>query len=87
MEALQNCSKASQVPACLPIIVTIVITVVAMPVHSLGDQVSSPGIRVLSVPSRPCVCVCVHAKSLQSCLTLCDPVDCGPPGSSVHGIF
>ena len=25
------------------------------------------------------------AKSLQSCLTLCDPVDCSPPGSSVHG--
>ena len=22
----------------------------------------------------------------QSCLTLCDPVDCRPPGSSVHGI-
>ena len=22
----------------------------------------------------------------QSCLTLCDPVDCSPPGSSVHGI-
>ena len=22
----------------------------------------------------------------KSCLTLCDPVDCGPPGSSVHGI-
>ena len=21
----------------------------------------------------------------QSCSTLCDPVDCGPPGSSVHG--
>ena len=28
---------------------------------------------------------CVHAKSLQSCLTLCSPVDCSPPGSSVHG--
>ena len=26
------------------------------------------------------------AKSLRSCLTLCDPVDCNPPGSSVHGI-
>ena len=26
-------------------------------------------------------------KSLQSCPTLCDPMDCGPPGSSVHGIF
>ena len=23
----------------------------------------------------------LHAKSLQSCLTLCDPMDCGPPGS------
>ena len=23
----------------------------------------------------------------QPCLTLCDPVHCGPPGSSVHGIF
>ena len=28
---------------------------------------------------------CVHAKSLQLCLTLCKPMDCGPPGSSVHG--
>ena len=26
------------------------------------------------------------AKSLQSCPTLCDPVDCSPPGSSVHGV-
>ena len=23
----------------------------------------------------------------QSCSTLCDPMDCGPPGSSVHGIL
>ena len=23
----------------------------------------------------------------QSCLTLCDPTDCNPPGSSIHGIF
>ena len=29
----------------------------------------------------------VCAKSLQSCLTLCDPVDCSPPGSSVRGIL
>ena len=27
------------------------------------------------------------AKPLQSCLTLSDPMDCSPPGSSVHGIF
>ena len=23
----------------------------------------------------------------QSCPALCDPMDCSPPGSSVHGIF
>ena len=27
------------------------------------------------------------AKSLQSYLTLCDPTDSSPPGSSVHGIL
>ena len=27
------------------------------------------------------------AKSFQSCLTLCDPRDSSPPGSSVHGIL
>ena len=31
--------------------------------------------------------VCMHAKLLQTCLTLCDPMDCRPPGSSVHGIL
>ena len=28
-----------------------------------------------------------ESKVAQSCLTLCDPMDCSPPGSSVHGIF
>ena len=28
-----------------------------------------------------------YTQSPQSCLTLWDTVDCGPPGSSVHGIF
>ena len=26
-------------------------------------------------------------KSLQLCVTLCNPMDCSPPGSSVHGIL
>ena len=30
---------------------------------------------------------CMQAKSFQSCLTLCDPKDCSPPGFSVHGIL
>ena len=31
-----------------------------------------------------CVCVCVCLVA-QSCPTLCNPMDCSPPGSSVHG--
>ena len=30
---------------------------------------------------------CMLAKSLQSCLTLCEPMDCSLPESSVHGIL
>ena len=33
-------------------------------------------------PAWVCVCVC-----MQSCLTLCIPMDCSPPGSSLPGIF
>ena len=29
----------------------------------------------------------MHAKSLQSCLTLSNPLDCSLPGSSIHGIL
>ena len=29
----------------------------------------------------------IAAKSFQSCLTLCDPIDGSPPGSSVPGIL
>ena len=32
-----------------------------------------------------CVCVCVLVTQLY--LTLCDPIDCGPPDSSIHGIL
>ena len=28
-----------------------------------------------------------ESEVAQSCLTLCDPVDCSLPGSSVHGIL
>ena len=29
----------------------------------------------------------VHVFITQLCLTLCDPMDCNPPSSSVHGIL
>ena len=31
--------------------------------------------------------LCVRGESLHSCPTACDPMDCSPPGSSVHGIL
>ena len=31
--------------------------------------------------------ICISAKLLQSCLTLCDPVYCIPLVSSAHGIL
>ena len=33
------------------------------------------------------MCACLRAKLLQSCLTLCNPMYCSPPSSSVHGIL
>ena len=35
--------------------------------------------------SRRVLRLCV--KVAQSCLTLCDPMDCSVPGSAVHGIL
>ena len=36
-----------------------------------------------------CLCSCLRLMCLvaQSCPTLCDPMDCHPPGSSVHRIL
>jgi len=34
-----------------------------------------------------CMKVKNESEVSQSCLTLLDPMDCSPPGSSVHGIF
>ena len=31
--------------------------------------------------------VCMYVLVTQSCLTTSDPMDCSPPGSSVHGIL
>ena len=34
-----------------------------------------------------CMKVKSESEVAQSCLTLSDPMDCSPPGSSIHGIF
>ena len=35
----------------------------------------------------PVISLCMHTKLLQLCLTLCNPMDYSPPGSSVHCIL
>ena len=49
-----------------------------------------PSLRGLSRPRGVCPsapAAATAAKSLQSCPTLCDPMDGSPPGSSIHGVF
>ena len=49
------------------------------PVKLNGNRMTDPGV--------PSYHAAAAAKSLQSCPTLCDPMDCSLPGSSVHGIL
>ena len=41
----------------------------------------------LSHKGSPGDCTAAAARSLQSCPTLCNPIDGSPPGSSFHGIL
>ena len=55
------------------------------PVRALNSDARSPGGRChpsRQKAQRDCKC-----QSLQLRLTLCNPMDCSPPGSSVHGIL
>ena len=52
------------------------------PWDSLGKD-TGVGCHVL----LQCMKVKSESEVAQSCLTLCEPMDCSPPGSSIHGIF
>ena len=52
--------------------------------HKTNAKPGLPSCRVGCLTWRV-LCVCVHAQSLQSRLTLGKPMDSSPPGSSVHG--
>ena len=43
--------------------------------------------NILSIWKCPQIFTAAAAKSLQSCPTRCDPIDCSPPGSFVPGIL
>ena len=50
--------------------------------------VSTLGLGFLFLFCRSvCVCVCVCVLVMQSCPSLCNPMECRPPGSSVHGVL
>ena len=53
---------------------------------SASSLLPSLGLRQVSEPIIWMVAAAA-AKSLQSCLTLCDPIDGSPPGSPVPGIL
>ena len=56
--------------------------------QEVGPRMMAKQRKSVGGQSLVCVCVCkVCAKSLQSYLTLCDPMDCSLPGSSAHGIL
>ena len=47
-----------------------------------SHSISPPNPSCLATTNMDSACVCP-----QSCLTVCDHMDCSPPGSSVCGIF
>ena len=58
-----------------------------LPARLSSSTISLPSQCALQAMQTKSSIACVHAKSLQLCPTLCSPMDCSPPGSSVHGIL
>ena len=58
-------------------------------IPKVGKEDSQADWPLWSIMSlRACWQRCIHAcLAAQLCLTFCDPMDCHPPGSSVHGIL
>ena len=50
-----------------------------------GSGLPSPCFQRYKFYTHCCILICSDAKLLQLCPTLCDPMDCSLPGSSVRG--
>ena len=55
-------------------------------IRAEGDWTEGDWEVTKSVPACP-PSICLKTEVIHLCPTLCDPMDCGLPGSSVHGIF
>ena len=67
-----------------------------LPFPSLGDfpnagieptPPASPALQADSLPLSHPTALAREDHVTQWCLTLCDPMDCSLPGSSIHGVF
>ena len=54
--------------------------------HIQNSKAKEGGISTTTKPSI-CIYTCEKVKVTQSCPTLCNPMDCNLPNSSVHGIL
>ena len=94
-------SKVAIISFCLELLILwALVDLILRPVSGLripqsGELLRSKVLQnqghVFFCPISVCVCVCVRARALtlvnQFYLTLWDPMDCSPPGSSVHATF
>ena len=60
---------------------------VLLPWSSLYPVTQARNPQTLHLFSVSAFTYILYAKLLQSCLTLCEPLDCSPPGFSVYGIL
>ena len=51
------------------------------------DLATEPPAQEVTDNRAPSTVAAAAAKSLQSCSTLCDPIDGSPPGSPIPGII
>ena len=55
---------------------------------SIWELLKRTPVPLIWIPSSPPLSTpSSEVKVAQSCLTLCNPMDCSPPGSSVHGLL
>ena len=55
-------------------------------IHNIHPQPEGPLCKLTSTNALLEVKSDVKVLVAQLCLSICDPMDCSPPGSSVHGI-
>ena len=62
--------------------VIVIVQLFLLPIHPCGQEEKVAANRLLHILWGPNCC-----SVAKSCPTLCDSIDCSPPGSSVHGIL